>query len=84
MNQNKDVMVANAIIEAVVEKHSSCRTLFLTLAFDLERQKVVNEAEIENIDGVGAILLESNTRLFLERDLLIVCMLLWLEIRVLS
>lgn len=87
MNQNKDVMVANAIIEAIGGKeniravgHCSSR-----LRLTLNDKKVVNEAEIENIDGVkGNFLLESNTRLFLERDLLIVCMLLWLEIRVLS
>ena len=84
MNQNKDVMVANAIIEAIGGKeniravgHCSSR-----LRLTLNDKKVVNEAEIENIDG--NFLLESNTRLFLERDLLIVCMLLWLEIRVLS
>ena len=86
MNQNKDVMVANAIIEAIGGKeniravgHCSSR-----LRLTLNDKKVVNEAEIENIDGVKGQFFAGNTRLFLERDLLIVCMLLWLEIRVLS
>ena len=40
MNQNKDVMVANAIIEAIGGKENIRAVgLFLTLAFDLERQK---------------------------------------------
>lgn len=54
MNQNKDVMVANAIIEAIGGKeniravgHCSSR-----LRLTLNDKKVVNEAEIENIDGV--------------------------------
>ena len=53
MNQNKDVMVANAIIEAIGGKeniravgHCSSR-----LRLTLNDKKVVNEAEIENITG---------------------------------